>query len=87
MMKYIGNQYHQKTLLVQIVKEATEENPKEEIITINLLKKELFDNAIVDIIKAFVDDEEYTAFMNSTQEPIVDTGELIEDIYIQENIT
>lgn len=76
-----------KGVVIEIKKEATEENKKEEIITINLLNKEIFDQAIVDIIKAFIDDEEYEAFMNSSQEAITDTGELIENIYIQENIT
>ena len=37
--------------------------------------------AIVEIIKAFIEDDEYEAFMNSTQTPITDTGELIEDIH------
>ena len=76
-----------KGVVVEITKEATEENKKPEVITINLLNKEIFDEAIIDIIKAFVETEEYDAFMNSTQEPIVDTGEIIEDIYIKENIT
>ena len=75
-----------KGVIVEILKEATEEK-EEEVLTINILNKEMFDEAIVDIIKAFIDDDEYEAFMNSTQEPIVDTGELIEDIYIQEKIT
>lgn len=78
-----------KGITLDIKKENSDEEKetKEEIITINLLKKELFDEAIVEIIKAFVDDKEYTKFMNSTQEQITDTGELIEDIYIKEDIT
>ena len=77
-----------KGVIVEITKEINEdEETKEEVITINLLNKEMFDKAIVDIIKAFVDDDEYNAFMTSTQEPITNTGELIEDIYIQENVT
>ena len=75
-----------KGVVLNIKKEATEEK-KEEIITINMLNKKMFDEALVDIIKAFIDDDEYTKFMNSTQEPITDVGELIEDIYIQEKIT
>ena len=75
-----------KGTVVEIEKKATEEE-KEKKITINLLNKEMFDTAIIDIIKAFIDDEEYIAFMNSTQPKIIDTGEIIEDIYIQEKIT
>ena len=77
-----------KGVVVEITKEITEEDKKkEEKIKINLLNKEMFDEAIVEIIKAFIDEKEYTAFMNATQKPIVNTGEIIEDIYIQENIT
>lgn len=76
-----------KGIVVEITKEDEEDKDKQEVITINLLNKEIFDKSIVDIVKAFVDDEEYTKFMNSTQEPITDTGELIENIYIKDNIT
>lgn len=76
-----------KGITIEITKENTDENKIPEVTTINLLNKEIFDNAIIDIIKAFVDDDEYTAFMTSTQTPITDTGELIEDIYIQEKVT
>jgi len=76
-----------KGVVIEITKEASEESKEKETITINLLNKKMFDEAIIDIIKAFIDDDEYEAFMTSSQEPIVDTGEIIEDIYIQENIT
>ena len=77
-----------KGVVIEITKEINEdEEIKKEKTTINLLNKEMFDEAIVEIIKAFIDDKEYEAFMTSTQEPIVDTGELIEDIYIQEDVT
>ena len=76
-----------KGITIEITREPNEENTMPNKKFINLLNKEIFDEAIVDIIKAFVDNEEYQAFMTSTQEEIVDTGELIEDIYIQENVT
>ena len=75
-------------VVIEITKEITEEDKKkEEKIKINLLNKEMFDEAIVEIIKAFIEEDEYDAFMNYTQKPIVDTGEIIENIYIQEKIT
>jgi hypothetical protein len=74
-------------VVIQIKKETSEENKMPKITTINLISKEIFDEAIVEIIKAFIDDKEYEAFMNSKQEEIIDTGEIIEDIYIQEKIT
>ena len=64
-----------------------EEDSKKEIITINVTSKDIFDEAIVDLIKAFLDEKTYNAYMESNQSPIVDTGELIESIYIKENIT
>ena len=79
-----------KGIIIEIEKELTNEDNQEEkteTLTINVINKEMFDEAIVDIIKAFVDNEEYNKFMNSTQEEITDTGEIIEDIYIKENIT
>jgi len=77
-----------KGITLEIKKEETvDNNVTEKIIKINLLNKEMFDEAIVEMIKAFVDNEKYAKFMSSTQEPIKDTGEIIEDIYIQEKIT
>ena len=63
-----------------------EETPKE-IITLNVTSKDIFDEAIVDLIKAFIDEKTYNAYMESNQSPIVDTGEIVESIYIKENIT
>ena len=56
-------------------------------ITINVTSKDIFDESITELVKAFIDEKEYNAFMESSQEPIVETGELIESIYIKENIT
>ena len=60
---------------------------KKEIITINVTSKDIFDEAIIDLIKAFIDEKTYNAYMESNQSPIVDTGEIVESIYIKENIT
>ena len=60
---------------------------KEEKTIINVISKDIFDEAIVDLVKAFIDEEEYNKYMESTQEPITDTGELIESIYIQDDVT
>lgn len=82
-----------KGIIIEIEKEVSndnqedEEEKKTESITINVINKDIFDESVVDIVKAFVDNEEYTKFMNSTQEPITDVGEIIENIYIKEKIT
>ena len=48
--------------------------------------KKIFDEAITNLVRAFVDEEEYNDFMESKQEPITDIGSLIESIYIKEKI-
>ena len=59
----------------------------EKVNTLNVIDIDMFNSAITDVVKAFVDKDEYEAFMTSTQKPIEDFGELIEKIYIEENIT
>lgn len=51
------------------------------------LNKEIFDEAIEKLIKSFVSDDDYTNYMNSTQDEIVDTGSIIRSIDIDEDIT
>lgn len=51
------------------------------------LKRQIFDDAVNGLIKSFVDDDEYEAYMNSTQKEIVDTGSVIKNIDIAEEIT
>lgn len=60
------------------------ENEKKKI---NVIDKKVFDDALVSTIKAFVNVEEYTKYMNSTQEEIEDTGRIIENIDVQDEIT
>ena len=78
----IDNKKEDKTAKI-----GNNEEQKKEIITLNVTSKDIFDEALVDLIKAFVDEKTYNAYMESNQSPIVDTGELIESIYIKENIT
>ena len=81
-----------KGVVINIEKEDSSEidedkKAKKEIITINVTSKDIFDAAIINIIKAFIDEKEYNAFMEGTQEAIVDTGSLVENIYLKEKIT
>ena len=61
------------------------DNEKEKIIY--TLNKKIFSDAVVELIKSFVTDDEYEAYMNSSQKEIVDTGSIIRNIDINENIT
>lgn len=69
--------------------EITVDNPDEEddIETIYVLSKDIFDEAVETTIKAFIDEDDYESFMNSTQEEIKDLGSLVENIDLYESIT
>ena len=61
---------------------------KEKIIKINVLNKEIFTKSIEDVILSFVDQEQYNAFKErSKMELETETGELIENIYVEDEIT
>ena len=53
---------------------------------INVLKKEDFDEAIDNTIKAFVDEKQYEEYLEGKQSPIKTTGSLIENVKIKEDI-
>ena len=49
--------------------------------------KKVFDDALVSLIKSFVNEKDYTSYMNSTQKEIVDTGSVIKSIDLNQNVT
>ena len=59
----------------------------EEEYTINVLDKEVFVNATLRVVNAFLEENEYEDYVNNVQEEIVDTGRLIENMYFNEDIT
>ena len=61
------------------------ENDEESVIYV--LTKEIFDEAVENTIKAFVDKEQYDKFLSGTQEEITDVGSMIENIDLGEEIT
>jgi hypothetical protein len=60
---------------------------KDPVIKINVLKKDFFSNAVNNTVKAFVNVEEFNAFMNEETEEIKTIGKRIEDLYVKEDIT
>ena len=60
---------------------------KSKVRTIYTLSKSIFDEAVQDTIKAFVDGEQYEKFLAGTQEEVKDSGSMIENIDIEEDIT
>ncbi len=73
--------------------EGSDEDPnkiediKEKIIKINVLDKNLFKDSVKKTVFSFVTEEEYENFINETQNTIIDTGEIIESLYIEDYIT
>ena len=67
-----------------LIKKTSEEDQDREIY---VLDKKIFDVSAKAVLKAFVTEEEIKNFENDTQPEIKETGSLIEDIYIDQNIT
>lgn len=59
----------------------------EDDIVINVLDKDVFDSSIKSVVKAFVSEEDMENYANDTQAEIKETGTIIEDIYIDQDIT
>ena len=72
----------------QYQNDENEEDTKQKIIKINVINKEVFNKAIEEVVLSFVDQEEYDSFKEKTKTDLEGaTGELIENIYIEDNIT
>lgn len=68
-----------------ILKKNNTENDKDT--TIYTLTKKIFNDAIESTIKTFVGEDNYDAYTNETQSEITDTGTIIENIYVEDDIT
>ena len=54
---------------------------------INVLKKDIFKNAVNTLIDTFVGEDKYKAYITDKQIKIESTGENIQNVYVDENIT
>ena len=59
----------------------------EKDLIINVLDRNVFDKSIKSVVKAFVSSDDLKNYENDTQTEIKETGTLVEDIYIDQNIT
>lgn len=64
-----------------------EDENKESIVTINILDKKIFEEAMKSVVLSFVTEEEYKTFTEGKQKEIESTGEVIEDIFIDNQVT
>lgn len=69
---------------VELDEEVDIESEKK-IIDVNILDKEMFKNSVKKVILSFVTLDEYDNYVNETQNPIIATGEIIENLY-QEDV-
>ncbi len=65
---------------------AVDDN-RQNIIKINVINKDIFTKATENVLLSFVTDEQYEAFAAGEKLEIETTGEIIENIYIDDNIT
>ena len=77
----------QFTIKGTVITIDNEEQADYETKYIYTLNKDIFDQAIDELIRSFVNEEDYDAYMASSQKEIVDTGSIINDIDIRETIT
>jgi murein DD-endopeptidase MepM/ murein hydrolase activator NlpD len=74
-------------ITVKGVEEITDKgSAKTDDVIINVLDKQIFIDAVENTIGAFIDKESYQRFLKGTQEEIKDTGTIIEDVYIQNDL-
>lgn len=74
-------------ITIKGVEEITEEgtNQTDDVI-VNVLDKQVFIDSVNNTIGAFIDEETYQKFLDDKQEEITDTGTIIEDVYLQNDI-
>ncbi len=73
---------------ITIVGEDTQDDVTTQTVTkLYVLSKDIFDEAVVDTIKAFVDEDDYEKFLSGTQDEIKELGSMIENIDLGETIT
>ena len=77
-------QFTIKGVSIEINNEEIEGYETKFIYTLN---KNIFDEAVDNLIRSFVEEEGYNAYLSSSQKEIVDTGNYINDVDIQEEIT
>ena len=73
--------------IVSKVKSEDSEENETKTTNIYVLSKEVFDDALDNTIKAFVDKDQYEKFLAGTQEEVKDSGSMIENIDVDDEIT
>lgn len=74
------------TLLGYTIKIKFNEDEKKDI-TLYVLDEEIFKEALINVVTAFIDSEEFYNYINNKQSRIDGVGEIIENLYFDETIT
>ena len=59
----------------------------DDVKVIYVTEEELFKSAVIDLIKTFAGSEKYNLYATNSQNEILDTGSIIENVYVQNDIT
>lgn len=68
------------------IKIKFKEEEKSDLI-LYVLDEKVFKEALTNVVTAFVDAEDFNNYINNTQDPIDEVGEIIENLYFEETIT
>lgn len=79
------NGYEIKVKGVEVMIDETITTTK--TIKLYVLDKKVFEDAVDSTINAFVDEEDYELYVKNNQKPIEDIGSIIENVYIENDIT
>ena len=84
------NNFTIKCYIITITDTAVDSESGEESKTtkeVYVLSKDIFDEAITSMVKAFVGEEEYQNYIDDTQKEIEDTGSIIESIEMMQEVS
>lgn len=74
-------------ITIKGVEEVTEQGTVQtDDVVINVLDKQVFLDSVHNTIGAFIEEEEYNKFLNKKQDEIKETGSIIEDVYLKNDI-
>ncbi len=62
--------------------DESKEDKTKKVVKINILDKDIYYEAAKKVLLSFVTEEEYENYENETQKQIIDTGQIIENLYI-----
>jgi len=72
---------------VMTIKPKEDNDDKKELTKINVLDKDVFKTAVTNLIDTYVGEDAYKKYLDDDQPKIETTGETIENVYIEEDIT